>query len=79
VAAWDSNGVKVGAFPGSPLLSDPPHQYWKRDGIVPAADEVAQKFFFRQDDSTQKWLKFRFQCSGDGPVFVFDKVLVRDE
>jgi len=79
VAAWDSNGRKLGAFPGSPMLSDPPRQYWKRDGSLPATDEVAQKFFFLQEDAPAESLKLQFQCSGDGPAFVFDSVPVRDE
>jgi len=79
VTAWDSEGRELERYPGSPLLSDPPHQSWKRDGSIPASDEVAQKFFFLSERrrATVGPLKLHLQCSAGGPAFTFDLVPVR--
>ncbi|MHC4401226.1 MAG: hypothetical protein ACYTG0_16255 [Planctomycetota bacterium] len=77
VTAWDSNGRPLRRLPGSPLMTDPRHLLWKCNGSIPADDEVAQKFFFDVRDGPPQWLKLQFQCSGNGPTFVFDRVPVR--
>jgi hypothetical protein len=77
VTAWDSEGNELRRYPGSPLLSDPRHQFWKRDGTIPASDEVAQKFFFKRRGAPVGKLKLHLQCSAGGPAFTFDLVPVR--
>ena len=77
VTAWDPGGRELRRYPGSPLLSDPRHQFWKRDGSIPASDEVAQKFFFERRGASVEKLKLHLQCSAGGPAFTFDLVPVR--
>jgi hypothetical protein len=58
-------------------MTDPRHLFWKRDGRIPAEDEVAQKFFFESQDGPPVCLNLRLQLSGNGPTFVFDRVPIR--
>jgi hypothetical protein len=77
VTAWDAEGKELRRYPGSPLLSDPRHQFWKRDGTIPASNEVAQKFFFKRRGASVEKLQLHLQCSAGGPAFTFDLVPVR--